>query len=111
MMRSMAKMVLKKMDAISPSLTLQKKRMKDESETQFERGLQEESKNGCTHEALEYYKRAVQYDGQHYPAIFNLASCYEKQGKLGQTKRWLLRLLEVQANFAPAYTALTRLYM
>ena len=56
--------------------------MKDEAKTWFEKGLLEESKNGCSKDALECYKAAAQNDSEHFPAIFKLASCYEKQGKI-----------------------------
>ena len=82
MMRSMAQAVLKKMNEINPTLAGMKQQMKDEAKTWFEKGLLEESKNGCSKDALECYKAAAQNDSEHFPAIFKLASCYEKQGKI-----------------------------
>jgi len=58
-----------------------KKKMRDEASIWFERGLVEENKNGCNKSSLEYYRKAVQCDVSHYPAVFNLATNYEKMGR------------------------------
>ena len=60
LMRSMAKLILKKMDKIMPTILEAKQRMRGEASSWFERGLIEANqKKGGNSNALEYYKKAV----------------------------------------------------
>jgi len=111
-LNQMARLLALKVGKIEKSIKEAKLHMREEANTWFERGLVQacQDPNG-TSRAIEYYKKAVQCDVEHYPSIYNLACCYEVQGKLRETKKWLLRLIDVKASFSPAYTALTRVCM
>ena len=112
MLQKLTKALIGKIEKKSAGqVVIAKQKMRDEASIWFERGLLEENKNGSSKDALELYRKAVQCDVSHYPAVFNLAQCYEKMGKPSITKKWLLRLIEVTPTFLPAYTSLTRILM
>jgi len=46
-----------------------------------------------------------------WPAMFNLASCLEKLGKLNACIKWLQRCAEKEPTYSPCYMALCNFYL
>ena len=43
--------------------------------------------------------------------MFNKAAIYEKQGKVNSTLKWLGRVIEINPEYSPSYSALARTNM
>ena len=57
--------------------------------------------------AINCFKEALSTYLYHFPAMFNLATCYEKDGKLIYAIKWLKRALRLKNDYHFAYLGLS----
>ena len=82
-----------------------------EAESWFKKGIVEDQEKMNQTAAIICYKQALVCDLEFYPAMFNLAACYERKNWLTATKKWLTRIIEVNPEFQHPYEALCRTCM
>ena len=61
-------------------------------------------RNKAYHDAITYFKQALQFDMSHYEAMVNLGQCYLYLGDNQQANTYLLRALSINDGYAAVHT-------
>jgi tetratricopeptide (TPR) repeat protein len=81
-----------------------------ESEAWFQKGLFLEETGAPIEEALEAYRRAVEFNPQAAGALVNLGTIHYRQGKFKEAERYYAQALEADAHYPLAHFNLGNLY-
>jgi len=69
---------------------------------EFDRGNKEREK-GNSQAALEHYQKALRIDANFYPALNNMGTIYERQGKHSQAEDAFLRAMKINPDDGESY--------
>jgi len=53
-------------------------------------------KEGFRSAAIDCYKQALLLNQNHFPSMFNVATCYQRQKKFKSSCKWFIRLVQIK---------------